>query len=82
MIKSYRLVLTVFVLASGFLSGSARAELPDIPDPHAWSTLPAAERDARASALRERLRAATPDERRQFRERLRERLSALPPEQR
>ena len=31
---------------------------------------------------REKLRAATPDERRQFRERLRERLSALPPEQR
>lgn len=78
----YRWILIFIVLASGILSGGARAELPAIPDPQAWSSLPAAERDARAGALRERLRAATPDERRQFRERLRERLSALPPEQR
>lgn len=76
------LLLIAGVLMFGMLPGSAQAALPEVPDPQAWSTLPAAERDARAGALREKLRAATPDERRQFRERLRERLSALPPEQR
>lgn len=82
MCRPYRpipiLLLIACVLAFGMLPGSAQAALPEVPDPQAWSTLPAAER----GALREKLRAATPNERRQFRERLRERLSALPPEQR
>lgn len=63
-------------------AGLARAELPAVPDPAAWSALPPAQRETEARALRERLKSATPEQRRQFRERLRERMSSLPPEQR
>ena len=77
---SRRCAALLIVLTAVGGCGRALAELPAVPDPQAWSALPPDVRETRARTLREQLKSASPEERRQFRERLRQRLSALPPD--
>ena len=76
------MIFRLTLLCGLLWAGVVQAEVPAVPDPGAWSALPADRREAQAHELRQKLKAATPEERREFRARLRERLSSLPPEQR
>lgn len=64
------------------LTGPARAEPLEVPDPEQWSQLAPAEQAARQAAIAQRLQQATPAEREAFRRALRERLERLTPAQR
>ena len=64
------------------LCASALAQLPDPPDPRFIANMSVEERIERGKFIRDELSKATPEERKNFRDKFRQKMQALSPEER
>jgi len=69
----YALLLSLTFTVSSF------AELPEPPDPRDIARMPAQERIEKSTRLQEELLKATPQERKIFRQKMRQKMEALTP---
>ena len=83
MLSRLRSLISLCLLALAATHGLfAQAAPVPVPDAREWQRLTPDQRLQRQAEIRERLKRATPEEKQLFRERLRELLVSLPPQER